>query len=202
MNGQYYITVPFNSYTSPTYNTITIKSLNEINFNFTTPNIFTSYNKVLDIFSQENINSNTTKTWTDIYQMIRDTVRHPAMRAWATAVIDFQTKNNVEITNTAYTTLRRNMSYVFKSYSDVIFSTDLTFNGKTGEAIGAFTYRIPTSMDNYSQSDLSMFGIYSSREEEDIGDMLQSNYLIIKDRNYPTESGKIVKWEDTNDTTR
>jgi hypothetical protein len=47
-----------------------------------------------------------------------------------------------------------------------------------------------------------MFGIYSSREEEDIGDMLQSNYLIIKDRNYPTESGKIVKWEDTNDTTR
>lgn len=202
MDGQYYITVPFNSHTSPTYNTITIKSLNEINFNFTTPNIFTSYNKVLDIFSQENINSNTTKTWTDIYQMIRDTVRHPAMRAWATAVIDFQTKNNVEITNTAYTTLRRNMSYVFKSYSDIIFSTDLTFNGKTGEAIGAFTYRIPTSMDNYSQSDLSMFGIYSSREEEDIGDMLQSNYLIIKDRNYPTESGKIVKWEDTNDTTR
>ena len=32
---------------------------------------------------------------------------------------------------------------------------------------------------------------------EDVGDMLRSNNIIIRERNYPTESGKIKSWEDT-----
>jgi hypothetical protein len=28
--------------------------------------------------------------------------------------------------------------------------------------------------------------------------MLRSNYIIIRDRNYPTELGSIVKWEENN----
>jgi hypothetical protein len=32
--------------------------------------------------------------------------------------------------------------------------------------------------------------------KEDIGDMLYSNYIVIKDRNYPNEYGKVVSWTD------
>ena len=32
---------------------------------------------------------------------------------------------------------------------------------------------------------------------EDVGDMLRSNNIILRDRNYPNENGKIVHWENT-----
>jgi hypothetical protein len=38
--------------------------------------------------------------------------------------------------------------------------------------------------------------------QEDVGDMVKSKYLIIKDRNHPDETGHIVAWSPTNDFTK
>ena len=39
--------------------------------------------------------------------------------------------------------------------------------------------------------------------QEDVSDMIKSNYLIIKDRNHPDEStGTIIAWRDVSDYTR
>jgi len=45
-----YINSPRNNKTDPTYDTITIESENVQELQFTTPNIYTSYNKVIEIF--------------------------------------------------------------------------------------------------------------------------------------------------------
>ena len=68
-----------------------------------------------------------------------------------------------------------------------------TFNSETGEAIGEFSYRTLTNDGNYDS--------YGSHTE-DVGDMLRSNYIVIRDRNYPTADGFITAWEDYDDTTR
>ena len=41
-----------------------------------------------------------------------------------------------------------------------------------------------------------------STAQEDVGDMVKSDYLIIKDRNHPDETGHIVAWNATNDFTK
>jgi hypothetical protein len=62
------------------------------------------------------------------------------------------------------------------------------FNSDNGEALGYFKYRLVSSPNN----------VISTAVEEDVGDMLCSNYIIIRDRNYPTDNGYIVKWTATN----
>ena len=56
------------------------------------------------------------------------------------------------------------------------------FNSETGKAQAKFRYRVV--VDSNFQT-----------IEEDVGDMLRSNYIIIRDRNYATENGHIVAWQ-------
>ena len=62
-----------------------------------------------------------------------------------------------------------------------------TFNSSTGEATGIFSYRKIDSPTTLTEN-----------IEENVGDMLQSNYIIIRDRNYPTATGHIVGWDQDN----
>ena len=68
-------------------------------------------------------------------------------------------------------------------------SAIFSFNSKTGEAVGTFSYYADGST-------------LSENQEEDVGDMLRSNYIFIQDRNYPTNQVKIQNWLDTNDITK
>ena len=84
---------------------------------------------------------------------------------------------------------------IFHYEHNEMYPITLTFNSKTGEAIGYAKYSkmvtVPDNVNNLSSS------IETVESEENIGDMLKSNYIIIKERNYPNESGYVVKWQDT-----
>ena len=80
-----YIKVPYNSHTTPKYNTLTIESVTTQELRFTTPNILTSYNKVIDILNAKVMPD---YSWEDIRQSIRDEVRHKYVREWAIKIID------------------------------------------------------------------------------------------------------------------
>ncbi len=186
-----YISEPCNSYASTTlnkYNIFTIESLEAQNLYFTTPNLFTSYNEAQRIFKTY-VNSNT--TWEQVREMLRDSVRHPKIREYAISVLNAAKGNNDNsATITAnLATIQGNMKKFLVGSGSTAKPVTFTFNSKTGEAIGIFSY-----YENGS--------ILKENIEEDVGDMLRSNYIIIQDRNYPTELGKIESWSNTNEITK
>lgn len=185
-----YIKVPYNNHTTPKYNTLTIESVTKQELRFTTPNILTSYNKVIDIFKAKVMLD---YSWEEIRQSIRDEVRHKYIREWAIKIIDTMIANNAKRDDHTKNTMVSNMSYVLKKTNGDLFPMTFTFNSETGEATGAFKYR---QVNGETPSDWSSYGtIPEKNQEEDVGDMLRSNYIIIRDRNYPTKNGSIVSWE-------
>ena len=197
-----YITVPKNSHSSPGYNTFTIESLHKQELRLTTPNIYTSFNKCIEIFNS----ISSANTWEDIRAKLRDQVRHPKARAWAIQCIACEAAKNATIPNSVSSikdNLKTYMSYFLKSKDEnnPIFPVTFSFNSETGEALGTFSYRtVSTTADENTV--WNTFGDESKNQVEDVGDMLKSNYIIIQDRNYPTNNGKIENWMSTNDTTK
>lgn len=189
-NG-YYISEPCNSYASTTankYNTFTIESLTEQKLYFTTPNIFTSYNKAIKVFEDY---ANSSNSWEKVREILRDTIRHPKVREYAISVLNSaqSSANNTAGITTAAATLQANMKKFLVGGGSAAEPAIFSFNSKTGEAVGTFSYYADGST-------------LSENQEEDVGDMLRSNYIYIQDRNYPTNQGKIQNWLDTNDTTK
>lgn len=176
-----YISAPENSYTNPSkpYNTITIESEHKHELRITTPNLLTSYNKVIDIFTNAG-----SKTVEDLRVELRENVRHARVREWANKVLDGAPGNRIT-----------NMQYMFKDTSSNWYPMTFSFNSETGEAVGTFKYRTIGGTAT-QETDWSAYGtIPSNTVEEDIGDMLLTNYILIIDRNYPTDGGNIVGWD-------
>ena len=170
------------------YNMITIESIEKQKLSFTTPNLITSYNTAVKILQDGRIASATTL---DMRDEIIKKVRHPAVRKWANAILT-AVENGGTLTKAK---IASRMEEFFKNNSNNFTEMQFSFNSKTGEAIGEFIYREPTQAFNLSNSTISNSNIVNATE--DIGDMLMSNNIIIKERNYPNEYGKIVCWQDT-----
>lgn len=191
-SSTYYIESPCNSYATTsyteqgiaiTYNTITIESIGKQEFKFTTPNIYTAYNEVIKIFST--LNSRTGEAWEVIRALIRDNVKHHAVRDWASRVID--TFNTTIIGSNVQTNALNKMQLLFKATDESILSSTYVFNSETGKAIGTFSYRQYDAAGSGTPSYTIVRDI-----EEDVGDMIRSKYLIITDRNHPNSEGRIV----------
>ena len=190
--SNYYVTSPFNSYTTTKYNFIAIESETIQKLCFTTPNLLTSYNKTREIFANKLSDE---YSWEDIRESIRNFVRHPHVRAWANKVLDYGEENNIKNSD-----LTKYLSYFLQS-GGVLYPIKIRFNSETGDAVGTFTYRGVTSSLPQNDTEWNTYGtgenVLFSEVEEDVGDMLLTNHLLIIDRNYPTSNGRIVKWENT-----
>lgn len=276
-----YISVPANTYTNPDkpYNMITITSKTDQSLQFTTPNLFTSFNRAIYLFNNR---IGGTYTWESIFDEIRDTIRHPAVRKWASYVLTGlkQQAENRPVVDVPKSDAIKLMKRMITDDEGSIFPASFTFNSKNGETEGCFKYRTPTetlrSGAVYTRQALTRFNALSrindvvlkcnnikdwcgetlfneytgnltkeneetdeafatrqvtafyaeverryqenlemlatppiitidfqvgdtstiTESTEDVGDMLYSNYLIIRERNYPTESGHIASWTD------
>lgn len=194
-----YIITPINSKSSTgidgkKYNTITIESINKKEFNFTAPSVYISYNKAIEIFN----NAEQGQAWNEIRSLIRDQVNHPAARAWANLIID--SFNNPIIDGVSLSNSIIRMGYFLKDKDNRLLSSTFEIDNATGIATGKLQYRdiilngiVPTDWQNYGTVTI---------HEEDVGDMIRSNHLIIEDRNYPTKDGFIVAWQNINEETR
>ena len=112
-------------------------------------------------------------------------------------------KKNSALDSSSKNSLKTNMSYFFKTQDDEpeLLPATFTFNSETGAAIGEFSYRTFSSGAN-ADTVWKDFGTVLSNQEEDVGDMLQSNNVIIYDRNYPTDTGSIEGWSNNQDGRR
>lgn len=206
IDENHYIVVPNNSHSDNNiYNTITIESLHAQTLQFTTPNLYTSYNKAVDIFTNM---TDGTYSWEQVRVAIRNQVRHPAIREWAMTCIKFKVGNNTTQTASLNSEdLNALLGYMekvlrVKGNDGVIFPVTFTFNSQTGEAQGQFSYRTITGDIPNNISAWNTYGEITQNKIEDVGDMLRSNYIIIQDRNYPNSEGKVVGWTNTNDITK
>ena len=211
-----YIIVPRNSHSPVTgdlsakYNTLTIESRTKQQLVFTTPNVYTSYNKAIDILRTY---ITTKYSWEDVRGIARDQVYHAKAREWLIKVLDYGESqatwnNNGTITAQASaSTLVTYMTYFVCSTGNnpEPLPVKFTFNSENGNAVGIFQYR---KTNNILPQDDAAWRIYGTnnniidKTEEDVGDMLRSNYIIIRDRNYLTPGGRIIGWQGVNDSTK
>ena len=201
--AQYFICIPCNSYATTIankpYNTITIESITKSTLDFTTPGIYTSYNKVINLFAT----IDGTDGWPKIREAIRTEIHHSAVRAWAMIVIDFL-DNGVSNTVSSMQLLnaQQYMQYMFrtKDANESYLPGTYIFNSKTGKATAIIQYRKPDIALPQNENAWLEYGQIVNSDsfnlvEEEVGDMLKSNYLIIRDRNYPDkENGSIDQW--------
>ena len=177
-----------NKYTnvSTPYSTFTIESTNIQELRITTSNLFSSYNEGLKIL----LEIYPTKSLLETKKEVLKRVHHPYVRKWISYLIgDDETADKMTAA-----TIRTNMIAMFKNNSDGFDPLHFSFNSKTGEATGTFTYRKPIAVLSGST-----IAATSTADEyiEDVGDMLLSNNIVLVERNYPNSYGKIVKWENT-----
>lgn len=193
-----YVTTPSNKFVNAAepYSIITIGSQTIQELYFTTPNVLTSYNTAIKLFIDD---CRTNQSYENMRKHIRENVRHQYVRQWAIKVIDYAEENAV----TDVSEFCTYMSYFLKDAEAKVYSVKCEFNSETGDCFGWFHYRKITDDIPESSSDWQTYGNNipdkndtSSLIKEDIGDMIRSNYLMIKERNYPTENGRIVKWEN------
>ena len=188
-----YVIRPLNAIAFPEpnsiqYNTITVESLHKQQLCFTTPNFLTSYNKAVQILKKGGSDQNKYDP-ESIRETLRDSIYHTAARAYAIHVVDegisTQEGSSNEWSKTGSDLVESMKNFLIESGNSAKPLT-VSFNSQTGEAKGIASYRV---FDD-EQNDF----IFKENIEEDVGDMLRSNYIIIRDRNYPNENGRISAW--------
>lgn len=165
-----YISHPLNRIEAPSSNSYSYISIGSKKFKFTTPSMLTGYNQAMKIFSHETTSSVTNL---ELLSKINTNVHNYYARAWAIRCLEKRDINSQS--NSLIPELRK----FFPQDPTVTF----IINSKTGEAIGKFI--IATGIDQNDQV------IYETIEQN-VGDMVRSDYLIIEGRNYLNSNGEIT----------
>lgn len=188
-----YISIPKNKIQNTgleEYSYISIQIGNDENtkrvFSFTTPSILTGYNQAIKIISNAS-----NKAVATVIEEIRDQVKERYSRAWAIACLNTLGSTLILSDNNYITTLLTNMKkFIFSQNgnNEWVANNPITFiiNSKTGESKGHFYVKVLEDInDSINKSDFSEI-------EENVGDMIRSDYLTIDERNYLNSNGEIV----------
>lgn len=186
-----YITVPGNKITNPEGNVYSKITIGDKVFEFTTPSILTGYNMAIKIFSE--IADNTSVI--EVRNKIKEEIKERYSRAWAVKCLnDFENKRKQN--DTDIIKIHRDSQNIANDDSEKIISLmrlfipddnlmTFSFDSKNGEAIGNFNINV----DWVEQGNQK---IYSSENvQENVGDMVRSDYLTIERRNYLNSDGRI-----------
>lgn len=216
LNEGYYIDSPYNkvdnffnnretSDTRAQYNKFIITSEDEQILKFTTPNFLTSYNRAIRIFDTR---ISMGSSWETIINDIRDKVRHPVVRKWATRILTEYKEISggaIAVAQEQLASMKSDLAWLITKEKrggpsgDLLFPMTVSFDSKTGTAIGTIKYRTPidTGANKFNIADIIGTTTITEVDNEDVGDMLYSNYIVINNRNYPNSKGEVVGWQDT-----
>ena len=206
------------------YSTITVTSVHTKKFDFTTPNIITSWNKAYKLLNDIQVRSSTTisgetvisgTNWNDLVETLRDQIHHPAVRTFAIQLINYMQSHNdgnVYLQDGIFTQDGQDFSIdmlklFFQKY-DVTTqqwsypNASFTFNAETGLAQGQFYYWKETSSSsniinflvNIEDKTSSQVNARFKLHTEDVGDMLRSNWLFLEDHNQLVDNRYVKAW--------
>ena len=163
-----------------TYNTLFFEGSQIHEFKFTTPSYWTGYNQVIDVLQK----ATTTTSWVEVQELINSNVKHYLPRSYALGLInDHKPASEVNVTQETKAVIIGYMRNLLYDSNNELLPATFLFNCEYGRAQAAFVY-----YDNNRRQVL----------EENVGDMVRSNYLILAERNYPSDNGYIVKWTENN----
>lgn len=190
-----YISSPRNRFSSPSvpYDTLSIESTTQRDFNYSIPGAYLGYNQAIEIFK----NRGSSLSTTELRQLIRNNVTHKYARAWAIAVVD-SLENNFTVANAC----TRMNYFLYDTDGISILPSTFSINCRMGECIGHVGYRKTDGVPPTTNEGFATWGVVDSTSEEDIGDIIRSDYLTITDRNYPNDRGQIVAWSDDTEVTK
>lgn len=161
--------------------------IGEREFRFTIPSIWKGYNQAITLIK----NFKNEEAIEEVEDALRDGVNEYYVRAWAMHSLEEAVKanNNSEtINSTIQDDFIENMKRFLTDDSTnepQLFSATFSFDSKTGEAIGQFTVRVHTTNGEKNNDD------YTFAIEENVGDMVRSEYLFIDERCEYDDEGQI-----------
>ena len=141
---------------------------------FTTPSLLTGYNQALYIIDK----AKSSATIIELKEAIMANVNEYYSRAWAIGCLS-KKSDNIPISDDVKTTLKDNMRSFFDNAN---LTVKFEINSKTGEAIG--TFRVNTLAAGSNNNNFITI-------KQNVGDMICSDYLTIKGRNYLNSNHKI-----------
>lgn len=153
-------------------------------FRFTIPSIWKGYNQAITLIK----NFNNGEAIEEVEDALRDGVNEYYVRAWAMHSLEEAANNSETINNTIKDNFIENMKKFLTDDStneSQLFSATFSFDSKTGEAIGQFTVRVHTTNGEKNNDD------YTFAIEENVGDMVRSEYLFIDERCEYDDEGQI-----------
>ena len=181
------------------YSTIAITSQHEKHFDFTTPNVLTSWNKAYDRFMSLTPGED---NWGDLADTLRDQIRHPAVRAFAIGLVTYyQTDINEDgtITSTFKNHCTAGLNKFFTNRSNETSDIEFEFDSEAGTALAKLSYwKNANSGLNAVKAALGVISHndYYVEVQEDVGDMLRSNWLFIEDHNKIADNQYVKPWSD------
>jgi len=134
-------------------------------FYFTTPGIWTGYNKAIELIN----NCQNNESLLELKEHLRDEIKEYYSRAWALKSIEEILKTNEEMNDIIRNTLFSKMQQFLPSEDSVLKAATFVFDSATGEATGHFH-----CMDANTGAEIIV--------EENVGDMVKSSYLIIREK--------------------
>ena len=193
-NSEGYISEPLNkTYANSTE--YSYLAIDDNKFEFTTPAVLTGYNQAVKIVS----NFSNGGSITDLLIAIKESVHEYYARAWAVACINSLSLNSsyadeagaIKNINSFKSQFISRMKALIGE-GESINPVSVYFDCKTGETTGTFSIRvIPEGTAIISSTNFNSFSFYSM--EENVGDMVKSDYLKIDGRNYPNFDGYVTR---------
>lgn len=144
-------------------------------FVFTTPSIFTGYNQALFLMLKSE-----GKTIAEVITEINDKVKEKYSRAYAIACLNALGIDSPITEQNINTLIENYHKFISENYPPIF-----TFNSETGEATGKFYVKVLKGTETIEKETFTVI-------EENVGDMVRSNYLVIEGRNYPNSDGSIT----------
>ena len=135
-------------------------------FYFTTPGIWTGYNKAIELIN----NTQTNEALLELKEHLRDEIKEYYVRAWALKSIEEILNNETTMKDAVRTSLFEKMLKFLQDDENNFLSASFKFDSATGESVGIFKCR---NASNPSE----IITI-----EENVGDMVKSPYLLIKEK--------------------
>jgi len=192
-NSEGYIIAPYNSIApitdAPSYNTLMLKKSGaEIaQFRFSTPSLYTGYNQALHIVDEAAAEGGAV-AWPDIAKKLRLGIKEYHAREWAEKIIQDMKEewDNNSSWATEFKSKMRDFLGVTSSINEqtdtitysTTYSATFIFDSATGQATGSF--------------ECAAIGGATTIYEENVGDMVCSDYLVIRDRNVLGEDHQLT----------
>lgn len=150
-------------------------------FRFTIPSIWKGYNQAITIIK----NFNKSEAIEEVEDALRDGVNEYYVRAWAMHSLEIAVDDSIEISDVIKNDFITNMKQFLTDNEEKLYPATFTFDSKTGEAVGEFTVRVHATNGEMDKDD------YTFVIEENVGDMVRSEYMFIDQRCEYNDEGQI-----------